>query len=367
MRLIHIVYCMVIGFIVAALFLRAFFLRAETLMASTLRTERGPRKTDMERGAPSLQRCRVAPNSYDFIPIQKHIVFTLLGAYQKWIEKNTSEWRLSGNATLIGKGRRGGRLLNNIYDLLEVYTPALKPLYYTDIDCLEALREIDRTCSTGSDGCGYAKDYQHQGDLRFKSDICRYAALWKHGGFYFDVDTASVKCLLDYINPHTTLFTAAPGDWPKTFPRRKPIEQLPTGWLGAVQGHHALLQGLHIAQKMTRVTHVGKRMLLGPNSFATVLKLHYKSAYNRLMEGKYITQEQDYNSTRSGTDALVHIGNWQFLQETYLDPNASRADPRIKRSHKPPMKCPKSMQRFCDYVLVDTDSGDVVFWTRVAP
>ena len=79
-----------------------------------------------------------------------------------------------------------GMLLNNIRNTIAIHTPSSgrRPnvSFYTthsDDSCLQVLQEIEPRL---------LPHFRAEPRGAFKSDICRGAALWKHGGLYFDSD-----------------------------------------------------------------------------------------------------------------------------------------------------------------------------------
>lgn len=65
--------------------------------------------------------------------------------------------------------------------------PEAPVLFFGDKECQEAIRSIDPRL---------LQSYQREEQGRFKSDICRIAALVIHGGYYFDSDMVSVEPFL---------------------------------------------------------------------------------------------------------------------------------------------------------------------------
>ena len=72
-------------------------------------------------------------------------------------------------------------------------------LVLDDRRCVELIEQAS--------GAELALAFQREARGSFKADICRGAALWLHGGFYFDVDLEALLPLDAFVRPYTTFTT----------------------------------------------------------------------------------------------------------------------------------------------------------------
>merc|ERR1719223_167659 len=70
-------------------------------------------------------------------------------------------------------------------------------MFLSDIDCV---REIEQCFPSLID------HFMRESDGSYKADTCRLAALYNHGGYYFDIDLDVVEA---YIPEDTVLFVTA--------------------------------------------------------------------------------------------------------------------------------------------------------------
>jgi Glycosyltransferase sugar-binding region containing DXD motif len=83
------------------------------------------------------------------------------------------------------------RLYDNVRNTIRVYREAWNDkeasvLFLDDQDCLEVIEEVEPRL---------AIHFRNEKQGAFKSDICRLAALYTRGGYYFDIDMKTVQAV----------------------------------------------------------------------------------------------------------------------------------------------------------------------------
>lgn len=76
-------------------------------------------------------------------------------------------------------------------------------IFFDDNDCFKLLKELE----TEWEMRWLQESFHRNQDGRIRSDMCRLAMLWKHGGFYFDNDIYLLKNITQYIYDTTTFAT----------------------------------------------------------------------------------------------------------------------------------------------------------------
>ena len=102
----------------------------------------------------------------------------------------------STNASLLTPGQQ--RLLDNVRRTVNI-TGFHSVVFYDDGDCAALLDTLEAELRMR-----WLRDsFDRATDGRIKSDICRLAMLWKHGGYYFDTDMVVLKNISDFVYPFT--------------------------------------------------------------------------------------------------------------------------------------------------------------------
>lgn len=94
-----------------------------------------------------------------------------------------------------------GRYAANVRRTVSIH-PGTTTLFLDDKGCADTLlshREI---------GAALAQAFRNEADGRLRSDMCRLAQLYRHGGYYFDNDIAPLFDLRRIIDADTTFVTA---------------------------------------------------------------------------------------------------------------------------------------------------------------
>lgn len=91
------------------------------------------------------------------------------------------------------------RLRTNVWKTIRMH-PGADVLFYDDARCARLIRDL----------MGEAMETHFNAEVRgmYKGDVCRGAALWRHGGYYLDVDMEAVVDVRLYTKPSTTYLTA---------------------------------------------------------------------------------------------------------------------------------------------------------------
>lgn len=86
--------------------------------------------------------------------------------------------------------------------------------------------------------------YSHEGDLRYRSDICRAAALYAHGGFYFDNDMPSTSTPISEILQNATQIILPIGEEDFSSGDALDRRQVSNSFTGATPRHDVLRKQL---------------------------------------------------------------------------------------------------------------------------
>jgi mannosyltransferase OCH1-like enzyme len=88
-------------------------------------------------------------------------------------------------------------LYNNIMKSIDAYRQLWRNdsnmvvNFLVDSNCTDLLEEVDRELNLT-----LTKTFREEPDGSFKSDLCRLAALYLHGGYYFDIDMEVIQPVL---------------------------------------------------------------------------------------------------------------------------------------------------------------------------
>lgn len=88
-------------------------------------------------------------------------------------------------------------LYNNIVKSIDAYRQVwsndtnMEVIFLVDSDCTDLLEEVDHELNLT-----LASIFRNESDGSFKSDLCRLAALYLHGGYYFDIDMEVIQPIL---------------------------------------------------------------------------------------------------------------------------------------------------------------------------
>jgi mannosyltransferase OCH1-like enzyme len=88
-------------------------------------------------------------------------------------------------------------LYNNIIKSIDAYREVwnndtnMVVNFLVDSDCTDLLEEVDHELNLT-----LANIFRNESDGSFKSDLCRLAALYLHGGYYFDIDMEVIQPIL---------------------------------------------------------------------------------------------------------------------------------------------------------------------------
>jgi len=91
-------------------------------------------------------------------------------------------------------GQEERLLLDNMRHTLAINN-ATSVHFHNELSCVIALEKIDKEL---------LRIFRAEGDLRFKSDICRAAALYLEGGVYNDDDQINYRPVFPYLKNDTT-------------------------------------------------------------------------------------------------------------------------------------------------------------------
>ncbi len=204
---------------------------------------------------------------------------------------------------------------NNIMKTIDAYRSEWNDettvKFLIDENCSELLLQVDKQENTTL-AEAFSKEYR--GDLR--ADLCRVAALYLHGGYYFDVDLEVVKPL--QLDPSVSFSTARDHLFGYFF----------QAFLAATPGHPVLRENLHTFMEFyfdqKGICFEKARGVMGP---CTLMKA--------------------WNQTN-------HRGHARLLKETHL------------RWHKLyPNMTERGIGDACHWVLHDPKEMEVYFYSRI--
>lgn len=93
-------------------------------------------------------------------------------------------------------------LQNNVHAIVEKH-PAAKVEFWTDDDCIAALRKVAPPTQQDE----WVQFFRSESKGMFKADWCRGVALLEQGGVYFDVDLGVRQNVFEVLQSNTTLAT----------------------------------------------------------------------------------------------------------------------------------------------------------------
>lgn len=188
-----------------------------------------------------------------------------------------------------------------------------------------ALNKAESVHFLNDEACKYAIEradprlvpiFEKEGDIRYKTDICRIAALYNEGGYYFDDDMHSYADVTGAIHEDTRFATAR-----GVSPDGKEFFQ---SFIASTACHPILKRNIEML--------VAARMPHAPAKYAGLLgPVTLKLAWDE-----------------------VAANNTQLLQEIRYDPmNKTYESPPWRNGH------------LCDYVVVDRETKKMLFCSRI--
>jgi mannosyltransferase OCH1-like enzyme len=187
---------------------------------------------------------------------------------------------------------------DNIMKTIEAYRSEWKESNATvnfllDENCTQLLREVDKRENTA-----LAQAFQEEPRGDFKADLCRLAALFLHGGYYFDVDLEVVKPL--QLDPLISFSTA-----------RDAGASFFQAFLAATPGHPLLRANLktmmeYYVEKRGRC-YVRKTQLVGPCTLKMAWDRVSRLGHVRLLQETHLVRHGLYpNMTQRGKGDACH-------------------------------------------------------------
>jgi len=158
-------------------------------------------------------------------------------AYWTWAGRSSRvPWQLQVNATIPPRlvftyhsdllnadetslSLRDAALAANVRNTIRLH-PGATVHFYDDAACVHVLREL-AVEAWPSDWSLLAQFFSSEEEGAYKGDMCRFAALYLHGGLYFDIDMVSRFDVRTLIEPTSTFVTVhaarAHGEAPSFF------------------------------------------------------------------------------------------------------------------------------------------------------
>jgi len=165
----------------------------------------------------------------------------------------------------------------------------------------------------------------------YRSDVCRLGALWKTGGYYFDVDMLANMDVREVVKPDTEFITIKSIDGNSFF----------TSMIGATKGHPII-----------------------KNSADNIIEQYDKSSEN---VGTF-SLFSAFETWQKNVDKKVSNSTTQFLVEARQKPGDDRYESQpdrkevlIKTYDGP--KTPSAQG--CELLVFDPSSKQIVFWSRI--
>lgn len=131
--------------------------------------------------------------------IPRHFHFTVIEDRSNWINWSFPYQLIDAGSPIYKRLTQEEQLLieNMRYSLIK--NDAFSVHFLDTMACISACRQMSK---------GLLRLYLAEGDLRYKSDICRVAALYLEGGYYFDDDMLSYRPVIPLIKDDTEFATA---------------------------------------------------------------------------------------------------------------------------------------------------------------
>jgi hypothetical protein len=251
---------------------------------------------------------------------QEHIQTTIEGASQIIVDTATPKIPhriIVVDTRYTGLDEMPALYLSNVKNTIEIY----KNHWGGDMDlvfmgydaCQKAIEQVE---------IRLIKYYWKEQDGTYKSDLCRYAALFLHGGYYFDNDMMAVRPVT--VAPHTTFVSP---------------HELRTGGDGAKKG-----AGLF-------------------NSFIAVAPRHpiiKKTLYYAL---QYYEKGMTFG-THMGTGALFHAYNSIDDQDVRATTDTEMSEIRLSELNYPDVPRLDGLGCCCDIVVHSDRNREIYFYSH---
>jgi len=258
-------------------------------------------------------------------PIERHFHFVVLGPRASFIRKelplsvvtpDTKEYQALGQYERL--------LIDNIRYTITLNNATSVHLH-DEVSCEVALAAIDKQMLVM---------YHREGDVRFKSDICRAAVLYLEGGVYNDDDQINYKPVFPYLKQNTT-FASAQCDHELT--------AFASSFVAATPCHPLIREQLELMKAVRKpgikvndpiLDIIMPEGLLGPHTLAVAYERQFGLTRNTTFVSSVVNGTQLMREARLG------------LVKTWL---ADEAD-RNLRNGKP-----------CEFGYYDPDDGQAIY------
>lgn len=292
--------------------------------------------------------------------IPNHLLFIVADNWESWID-GEDETRLigPGNPSYEKTDEYSQRLMLNINNTIEKHSSgSSKPkvyLYDTKM-CEEAVKEAGgpalfelfqnlRTIYKGyHQPTGHAKaslfQSQDQQDRNgapwaeiYRSDICRIAALWKVGGWYFDTDMSSNMDVRDLVKSDAE-FVSVKSDIASS--------GFFTSLIGATSKNDVLL----ISAKNLAAEFAKNPYLLGTHSLKTAFE----------------TWETEVGKETAASKSQFFIETRQKQDDDRYEHHEDRKEQMVREHSKPDRKIGANG---CEILVFDPETKKIPFWSRI--
>jgi len=140
-------------------------------------------------------------------PIAHHFHFVLLGPRNKMINKSMPLDLISDTSPEYAMMDQENRLLIDNMRHTLVLNDAASVNFLDDTACTDATLKISKL---------YNELYENESDLRYKSDMCRLAAVYLQGGLYMDDDQVNYLSTVAWLKK-TTSYASVKTDYDETY------------------------------------------------------------------------------------------------------------------------------------------------------
>lgn len=217
--------------------------------------------------------------------------------------------------------------------------------FYTDDMCVTLLRTMEKTAHEFR-GVPLLQAFTfHKLDGRVRSDVCRLAALWDRGGYYFDNDLVLLDdSVVRRVAPTTTFATVTTVRWLFDNP-----PGLFNAFLACAPRHPVVRSALILHARWPKMTVDETRRVTrstaGPNIGTVLLRDALRSVAG---------DAAVFECERTGYCG----GGVQLFREVALEPEGEYAAPGLC------VMC--DVTHACNFAVADVPSGDVFLKSRVA-